>query len=125
MDLAREINVCFLDSLPAEQISTYTRMGTQLTWRIAEDNPVNQRLASRLLEKRGHSVLVVANGLEALEAVEKERFDLVFMDVQMPVMDGFEATTSMRQRMRAGGTRLPPEGLTAPDIRGGWVKGVP
>ena len=85
---------------------------------LAEDNPVNQRLASRLLEKRGHSVLVVANGLEALEAVEKERFDLVFMDVQMPVMDGFEATTAIRKREGAGGIRLPIVALTAHAMKG-------
>ncbi len=85
---------------------------------LAEDNPVNQRLASRLLEKRGHSVLVVANGLEAIEAVEKERFDLVFMDVQMPVMDGFEATTAIRKREGAGGIRLPIVALTAHAMKG-------
>jgi len=85
---------------------------------LAEDNPVNQRLASRLLEKKGHSVLVVANGLEALEAVEKERFDLVFMDVQMPVMDGFEATTAIRKREGAGGIRLPIVALTAHAMKG-------
>src|SRR5260370_28335142 len=56
---------------------------------LVEDNPVNQRLASRLLEKRGHSVVVAADGLEALDAVGKEKFDLVFIDVQLPVMDGF------------------------------------
>src|SRR5260370_29923203 len=85
---------------------------------LAEDNPVNQRLASRLLEKRGHSVLVVANGLEALEAVEKERFDLVFMDVQMPVMDGFEATTAIRKREGASRIRLPIVALTAHAMKG-------
>jgi signal transduction histidine kinase/DNA-binding response OmpR family regulator len=85
---------------------------------LAEDNPVNQRLASRLLEKRGHSVRVVGNGLEALEAVEKERFDLVFMDVQMPVMDGFEATTAIRKREGAGGIRLPIVALTAHAMKG-------
>src|SRR5258708_6514972 len=85
---------------------------------LRKDNPVNQRLASRLLEKRGHSVLVVANGLEALEAVEKERFDLVFMDVQMPVMDGFEATTAIRKREGAGGIRLPIVALTAHAMKG-------
>src|SRR5712692_7799222 len=63
--------------------------GTSLRILLAEDNPVNQRLASRLLEKRGHSVVVAGNGREALEVLEKEYFDLVFMDVQMPVMDGF------------------------------------
>jgi two-component system, sensor histidine kinase and response regulator len=65
---------------------------------LAEDNLVNQRLACRLLEMRGHSVAVATNGLEALQAVEKESFDLVSIDVQMPVMDGFEATAAIRKR---------------------------
>ncbi len=85
---------------------------------LAEDNPVNQRLASRLLEKRGHSVMVAGNGLEALEALEKERFDLVFMDLQMPVMDGFEATTAIRKRQGAGGIHLPVVALTAHAMKG-------
>jgi len=85
---------------------------------LVEDNPVNQRLASRLLEKRGHSVVVAANGLEALEALEKENFDLVFMDVQMPVMDGFETTAAIRKKEKAGGVRLPIVALTAHAMKG-------
>ena len=85
---------------------------------LAEDNPVNQRLASRLLEKRGHSVVVAANGLEALEALEKESFDLVFMDVQMPVMDGFEATAAIRKREGTGKLHLPVVALTAHAMKG-------
>ena len=85
---------------------------------LAEDNLVNQRLACRLLEKRGHSVAVAANGLEALQAVEKESFDLVFMDVQMPVMDGFEATAAIRKREESGGMRLPIVALTAHAMKG-------
>src|SRR5437667_1168680 len=85
---------------------------------LAEDNAVNQRLASRLLEKRGHSVVVAGNGLEALEALEKERFDLVLMDERMPVMDGFEATTAIRKREGAGGIHLPVVALTAHAMKG-------
>ncbi len=85
---------------------------------LAEDNPVNQRLASRLLEKRGHSVVVAANGLEALEAIEKESFDLVFMDVQMPVMDGFEATAAIRKKEGASGIHLLIVALTAHAMKG-------
>ncbi len=85
---------------------------------LAEDNPVNQRLASRLLEKRGHSVTVAANGSEALAALEKESFDLVFMDVQMPVMDGFEATTAIRKKEGATGIHLPVVALTAHAMKG-------
>ena len=65
---------------------------------VAEDNLVNQKLVCRLLQKRGHSVVVVSNGREAIQALERERFDLVFMDVQMPEMDGFEATSAIRHR---------------------------
>jgi CheY-like chemotaxis protein len=85
---------------------------------LAEDNPVNQRLASRLLEKRGHSVLVAGNGREALEALEKGRFDLVFMDVQMPVMDGLEATAAIRKKEAVSGVRLPIVALTAHAMKG-------
>jgi PAS domain S-box-containing protein len=65
---------------------------------LAEDNVVNQRLAVSLLEKRGHRVTVVGNGREALHALDRERFDAVLMDVQMPEMDGFEATAAIRAR---------------------------
>jgi signal transduction histidine kinase/CheY-like chemotaxis protein len=85
---------------------------------LAEDNPVNQRLASRLLEKRGHSVVVAGNGREALEALEKGRFDLVIMDVQMPEMDGFEATAAIRMKEGASGIRLPVVALTAHAMKG-------
>jgi len=85
---------------------------------LAEDNPVNQRLASRLLEKRGHFVVVAANGREALEALEKGSFDLVFMDVQMPVMDGFEATTAIRKKEAASGMHVPVVALTAHAMKG-------
>ncbi|KAK9458488.1 Sln1p [Lipomyces oligophaga] len=64
---------------------------------LAEDNVVNQKLAVRILEKYNHRVEVVENGLEAFEAVKKKRYDIVLMDVQMPVMGGFEATSCIRE----------------------------
>jgi len=65
---------------------------------LVEDNAVNQRLTVRLLEKRGHRVVVAGTGVEALAALEREPFDLVLMDVQMPEMDGFEAAAEIRRR---------------------------
>jgi CheY-like chemotaxis protein len=85
---------------------------------LAEDNAVNQRLASRLLEKRGHIVQVVANGREALAVLEKETFDLIFMDVQMPEMDGFEATAAIRKKEQGSEVRQPIIALTAHAMKG-------
>src|ERR1700680_2679649 len=68
---------------------------TILSVLVAEDNAVNQLLATRLLEKRGHRVVMTANGREALEALAKDRFDLILMDVQMPEMDGLQATVAL------------------------------
>jgi two-component system, sensor histidine kinase and response regulator len=85
---------------------------------LAEDNLVNQRLAVRLLEKRGHRVVVASNGREALEALEKDSFDLVFMDVQMPEMDGLEATAAIRERETRSGLHQPIIALTAHAMKG-------
>src|ERR1700676_969574 len=80
---------------------------------VAEDNAVNQRLAVRMLEKRGHRVVVAGNGREALDALTKDTFDLVFMDVQMPEMDGFEATAGIRKREEGTGRHQVVVALTA------------
>jgi two-component system sensor histidine kinase/response regulator len=85
---------------------------------LAEDNAVNQRLATRLLEKRGHSVVVAGDGREALAAIAKESFDLVLMDVQMPEMDGFEATAAIREKEKSSGVYLPIVALTAHAMKG-------
>jgi CheY-like chemotaxis protein/nitrogen-specific signal transduction histidine kinase len=85
---------------------------------LAEDNAVNQRLAVRLLEKRGHRVVVAGNGREALEALEKESFDLVLMDVQMPEMDGLAATVAIREKENGTDTHLPVVALTAHAMKG-------
>jgi signal transduction histidine kinase/CheY-like chemotaxis protein len=85
---------------------------------LAEDNVVNQRLAIRLLEKQGHTVTPVLNGLAAVEAIGKQAFDVVLMDVQMPILDGFEATARIRRDEAAAGRRTPIIALTAHAMKG-------
>ncbi|MGH9350642.1 MAG: ATP-binding protein [Terriglobia bacterium] len=85
---------------------------------LAEDNPVNQTLAVRLLEKHGHSVVWAANGREALAAIEKQPFDLVLMDVQMPEINGFEATACVREREKTTGQHIPIIAMTAHAMSG-------
>jgi two-component system, sensor histidine kinase and response regulator len=85
---------------------------------LAEDNAVNQKLVMRLLEKRGLLVTAAGNGKEVLAALEKQSFDLVLMDVQMPEMDGFEATARIRQEEKATGAHLPIIALTAYAMKG-------
>jgi CheY-like chemotaxis protein len=85
---------------------------------LAEDNPVNQKLAVRLLEKQGHVIAVAANGKEAVEMVEHQPFDVVLMDVQMPEMDGFEATAAIRRREQDTGRHIPIVAMTAYAMKG-------
>jgi PAS domain S-box-containing protein len=89
-----------------------------LSFLVAEDNAVNRTLIARLLESRGHSVVLAQNGREALEALDKQPFDIVLMDVQMPEMDGFEATKLIREKEEASGTYLPIIALTAHAMQG-------
>ena len=85
---------------------------------LAEDNQANQTLAVRLLEKRGYAVRVAANGREAVQALEKETFDVVLMDVQMPEMDGFEATAAIRAKETTTLRPLPIIAMTAHALKG-------
>jgi PAS domain S-box-containing protein len=85
---------------------------------LAEDNRVNQMLAVRLLEKRGHHVQVAGDGREALEKLGTADFDLVLMDVQMPVMGGFEATAAVRETEKSTGKHIPIVALTAHAVPG-------
>ncbi len=85
---------------------------------VAEDNPVNRLVASRMLEKRGYTVVAVENGRLALERLVDDRFDVVLMDVQMPEMDGFQAVHELRGRERESGSHLPVIALTAHAMKG-------
>ena len=95
-----------------------TEGGRPLRLLLAEDNAVNQRLAVSLLEKRGHQVVVAGNGREALAALDDGPFDAVLMDVQMPEMDGFEATAAIRGRESATGGHTPIVAMTAHALKG-------
>jgi signal transduction histidine kinase/DNA-binding response OmpR family regulator len=85
---------------------------------LAEDNLVNQKLALRLLEKRGFEVTVVGDGRAALDALEKGTFDAILMDVQMPDMDGFEATAAIREKEKSTGAHIPIIAMTAHALKG-------
>jgi PAS domain S-box-containing protein len=85
---------------------------------LAEDNEINQRITMRLLEKLGVSAEAVVNGKLVVEAIAKKRFDLIFMDCQMPEMDGFEATALIRHRERDGNQKTPICALTANAMEG-------
>lgn len=95
-----------------------TPAGPVLKILVAEDNPVNQRLAVRILEKAGHLVKTANNGQEALNQVSQEAFDVLLMDVQMPQMDGFEATAEIRRREQGTGRHLPIVAMTAHALKG-------
>ena len=93
-----------------------TREGAEsLDILVAEDNAVNRLLITRMLEKKGHRVVVTTNGRETLAALEKENYDLVLMDVQMPEMDGIEAVVAIRQgeKAKGDGSHQPVVALTA------------
>jgi len=98
---------------------TPMRAARKLRVLVAEDNPVNQKLAQHLLERRGHTPILVTNGREAVSAASGDRFDLILMDLQMPEMDGFEATSVIRLRERDTRTaRVPIVALTAHAMQG-------
>ena len=103
-------------TVPVRPVSPPSRrplLVSSLSILLAEDNFVNQRLVQRILEKEGYRVVVVGNGREALEALQKQVFDLVLMDVQMPEMDGLEATGAIREYESLTGAHIPIVALTA------------
>ncbi|MBN1939957.1 MAG: response regulator [Candidatus Aminicenantes bacterium] len=85
---------------------------------LAEDNVINQKLAIRILERREHKVKVANNGAEAMEWLEKEKFDLILMDVQMPKMDGYQATAAIREKEIGTDEHLPIVAMTAHAMKG-------
>jgi two-component system, sensor histidine kinase and response regulator len=113
-----------LQNRPAAARFTLTRFGQPaaappaLRILLAEDNVVNQRVAVGLLSRRGHHVEVAGNGVEALAAVDARDFDLVLMDLQMPVMGGLEATAAIRRRERDAGGHLRIVAMTAHAMKG-------
>jgi signal transduction histidine kinase/DNA-binding response OmpR family regulator len=113
--LAREMPA--RPALPAAMLPT-DLPDRRLRVLLAEDNVVNQRLAATLLERRGHKVTVVSNGREALDAIERNAFDAVLMDVQMPEMGGFEATAAIREREQPTGGHVPIIAMTAHAMKG-------
>ena len=85
---------------------------------LAEDNQINRKLAATLLERRGHRVTIATNGRDAVAAIEREPFDVALMDVQMPDVGGFEATSQIRAAERAAGGHLPIVAMTAHAMKG-------
>jgi PAS domain S-box-containing protein len=92
--------------------------GSPLHILLAEDNHINQHLAFRILEKQGYTVELAANGAEAIELFARGRFDLVLMDVQMPQVNGYEATEAIREREKAVGLHTPIIAMTAYAMKG-------
>ena len=103
---------------PSGRRSAAPRKGPRLRVLVAEDNAVNQLVAVGMLERAGHRAVVAGNGREALALLERESFDLVLMDVQMPELDGFETTAAIREREKASGGHLPIVALTAHAMKG-------
>jgi signal transduction histidine kinase/DNA-binding response OmpR family regulator/HPt (histidine-containing phosphotransfer) domain-containing protein len=115
--LVRALEVPCPEPTPAPDLAPRSTVRT-LSVLVAEDNPMNQQLAMRLLGKHGHSVTIANNGREALDALERERFDLVLMDVQMPEMDGLAATAEIRWREAGAGRHVPIIAMTAHAMKG-------
>jgi PAS domain S-box-containing protein len=105
-------------NFPAWQSGSPCEDEGRLSILLVEDNPVNQKLAVRVLEKWGHQVKVASNGKEALAILEQQQFDLALMDVQMPEMDGLEATALIRARERFTTNHLPIIAMTAHAMQG-------
>jgi len=110
----------FLEKKPPEPAYEPSVSESAMSYNIllAEDNPINQKVAVHLLQKKGHQVTVVENGQQVLEKLAREKFDLILMDVQMPLMNGFETTQKIRETEKETGHHLPIVAMTAHAMKG-------
>jgi signal transduction histidine kinase/DNA-binding response OmpR family regulator len=115
--LARRIDALLPASLPLPEKAP-APLQQRLSILLAEDNPINQTLALRILEKLGHIVKIVGNGADAVAAVREQKFDAVLMDIQMPVLGGFEATARIREAEAMGAPRSVIIAMTAHAMEG-------
>jgi len=104
--------------LPRDEPESVLRRPRGMKILVAEDNVINQKVALGTLEKLGHTVVLAADGLKAISLWESERFDLILMDMQMPEMDGFEATALIREREKRTGQHIPIVAMTAHAMKG-------
>lgn len=114
------LNTCSPDEEPAlaEPIAAWPKTDRNLSILLAEDNAANQVLAARLLERRGHQVALARNGREVIALLDRQPFDLILMDVHMPEMDGFEATTAIRDNEQTTGGHIRIVAMTALAMKG-------
>ncbi len=103
---------------PAAVRSAAAKGGRSLRILVAEDNVVNQQVAVGMIERAGHLARIANNGREALALLDREAFDVVLMDVQMPELDGFETTAAIRERERSTGRHVPIVAVTAHTMKG-------
>ncbi|MBN1199608.1 MAG: response regulator [Bacteroidales bacterium] len=106
------------ETISATQIKTPGQTFRDLTILLAEDNLINQKIVVQLLSKRGIKVITASNGVEAVERASERKYDMVFMDVQMPEMDGFEATRKIRSNLKGPNVKTPVIALTANAMKG-------